>query len=101
MRKEFTTYMRILSLTIPQTTFTTSVVTYLIPHPLKEVNSSSCLALYTQLHSSVIAGLYTQVNYLYFYHLSFLLESICSQSTAFLDMHCIAESLMAISNMLK
>ena len=61
MWKEFTTNMRILLLTIPQTTFTTSVVTYLIPRPLKEVNSSSCLALYTQLHSSVMVDLCIQV----------------------------------------
>ena len=61
MWKEFTVILRTLLLTIPQTSFITSVVTYQILQPLKDVNLSSCLTLYTQLHSSVIPDLCMQV----------------------------------------
>ena len=49
----------ILFLTISQTLFTTSIVTHLIRPPLKEVNSISCLTLYTKSHLSNSRLIYT------------------------------------------
>ena len=61
MWKEFTTIKGHYYSQISHTSFTTSVVTYSIPRSLKEVNSSSCLTLYTQIPLSVIVGLCIQV----------------------------------------